>query len=50
MKKKMPKSYMTDAEREELRAQGADQEIIYLAESDAAANANDTQTVWDSFI
>ncbi|ENN90459.1 hypothetical protein [Bartonella schoenbuchensis] len=47
MKKKLPKSYMTDEQREELRTQGADQELIYLAESDAAAAANDGQTVWE---
>ncbi|WP_273724049.1 hypothetical protein [Bartonella sp. AU18XJBT] len=47
MQKKLPKSYMTDAEREELRAGGFSQNSIYIAESEAAAKANDNQTVWE---
>ncbi|AQX31576.1 hypothetical protein [Bartonella schoenbuchensis] len=47
MKKKLPKSYMTDEQREELRAQGADHELIYLAESRAAEEANDEKATWE---
>ncbi|UTO27659.1 hypothetical protein [Bartonella harrusi] len=47
MEKKLPKSYMTDAEREELRAGGLSQDGIYTAESEAAAKANDSQAVWE---
>ncbi|ATO56937.1 hypothetical protein [Bartonella sp. 1-1C] len=47
MQKKLPKSYMTDAEREELRVGGFDQNSIYTAESRAAAKADDRQAVWE---
>ncbi|WP_273755823.1 MULTISPECIES: hypothetical protein [unclassified Bartonella] len=47
MEKKLPKSYMTDAEREELRAGGFDQDGIYTAESQAATKARDTKTAWE---
>ncbi|WP_336294017.1 hypothetical protein [Bartonella sp. CB169] len=46
MKKELPKSYMTDAEREELRAGGLSQNSIYLAESEAADQANDDEASW----
>ncbi|EJF82664.1 hypothetical protein [Bartonella rattimassiliensis] len=47
MKKKLPKSYMTDAEREELRAGGLSQNSIYASESVAATKANDSQAAWE---
>ncbi|MBX4336621.1 hypothetical protein [Bartonella raoultii] len=47
MEKKLPKSYMTDAEREELRAGGLGLDSIYLSEAEAAEQANDDQTVWE---
>ncbi|AQX31534.1 MULTISPECIES: hypothetical protein [Bartonella] len=47
MKKKLPKSYMTDAEREELRVGGLSQDAIYTVESEAADRANDGQTAWE---
>ncbi len=47
MKKELPKSYMTDAEREELRAGGLDQDCIYLSESEAADRANDSKAAWE---
>ncbi|OPB28367.1 hypothetical protein [Bartonella sp. WD12.1] len=47
MKKKLPKSYMTDEQREELRAGGLSQNSIYIAESEAADKANDGQTAWE---
>jgi hypothetical protein len=37
----MPKSYLTDAERE-----GLSQEIIYMRESNAAADAGDDEAAW----
>ncbi|MCL6230277.1 hypothetical protein [Bartonella bilalgolemii] len=46
MKKKLPKSYMTDTEREELRAGGFSQNGIYLAEAEAASKVNDRETMW----
>ncbi len=48
MKKKLPKSYMTDAEREELRAGGLDQDCIYTAESEAADRAGDDKAAWST--
>nr|CDP79657.1 hypothetical protein BN1046_00554 [Bartonella schoenbuchensis] len=47
MKKKLPKSYMTDAEREELRVGGLSQDAIYTVESEAASEANDEKTTWE---
>ncbi|AQX20931.1 hypothetical protein Bcsk_002710 [Bartonella sp. CDC_skunk] len=47
MKKKMPKSYMTDAEREELRAGGSSENGIYMVEAEAAEKTNDDQTKWE---
>ncbi|WP_212112485.1 hypothetical protein [Bartonella queenslandensis] len=47
MKKTLPKSYMTDAEREELRVGGLDQDGIYTAESEAADHAGDSNTAWE---
>ncbi|WP_375696652.1 hypothetical protein [Bartonella sp. AP331QHHD] len=47
MKKKLPKSYMTDAEREELRASGLDLESIYLSGSEAADHAGDNKATWE---
>ncbi|AQX31546.1 hypothetical protein [Bartonella schoenbuchensis] len=47
MKKKLPKSYMTDEQREKLRTGGLSQNSIYIAESDAADRANDGQTAWE---
>jgi len=42
----MPKSYMTDTEREALRADGLSSNGILLAESDAADAAGDRETSW----
>ncbi|MDP1698359.1 MAG: hypothetical protein Q8L45_11350 [Xanthomonadaceae bacterium] len=42
-----PKSYLTDAERNELRNGGLSQNGIYLAESQAAGRAGDEETAWD---
>jgi len=39
-----PKSYLTDAEREELRRDGISQNSIYLEESRAADDAGDDET------
>ncbi|UNE53903.1 hypothetical protein [Bartonella machadoae] len=47
MEKKLPKSYMTDAEREELRAGGLSQNSIYISEAEAASKANDKKTTWE---
>ncbi|EJF88090.1 hypothetical protein [Bartonella melophagi] len=47
MKKKLPKSYMTDEQREELRAGGLSQNGIYLSEAEAAEKANDEKTTWE---
>ncbi|MCL6230328.1 hypothetical protein [Bartonella bilalgolemii] len=47
MKKKLPKSYMTDAEREKLRAGGLPQDGIYTAESEAADRVGDDKTAWE---
>ncbi|GAA5109999.1 MULTISPECIES: hypothetical protein [Bartonella] len=47
MEKKLPKSYMTDAEREELRVGGLDQDCIYMVEAEAASKANDSKTTWE---
>ncbi|EJF82624.1 hypothetical protein [Bartonella rattimassiliensis] len=47
MQKKLPKSYMTDAEREELRAGGLSQDGIYTAESEAADHAGDDKAAWE---
>jgi hypothetical protein len=44
--KPLPKSYLTDAEREELRHEGASEESILLAEADAASDADDDETTW----
>lgn len=46
MEKTLPKSYLTDAEREELRAGGLSQSSIYNAESQAADNAGDGEAAW----
>jgi len=42
----MPKSYMTDAERDVLRADGLSDNGIVLAESDAADAAGDGEASW----
>ncbi|AQX31573.1 hypothetical protein [Bartonella schoenbuchensis] len=47
MKKKLPKSYITNAEREKLQGEGFDQDSIYAVESQAADEANDGQTAWE---
>ncbi|WP_375647946.1 hypothetical protein [Bartonella sp. CR84HXZ] len=47
MEKKLPKSYMTDAEREELRAGGLSQDSIYMVEAEAASKANDNKATWE---
>ncbi|WP_039759696.1 hypothetical protein [Bartonella queenslandensis] len=47
MEKKLPKSYMTDAERERLRAGGLSQNGLYLAESEAADHVGDEKTAWE---
>lgn len=41
-----PKSYMTDAKRDELRKEGLSQNAIYAAESQAALDAHDSETCW----
>jgi len=41
-----PKSYLTDAERDELRRDGVSQNSIYLEESRAADYAGDDETAW----
>ncbi|MDR0787125.1 MAG: hypothetical protein LBG44_04570 [Gemmatimonadota bacterium] len=41
-----PKSYMTDAEREEMRQRGAAVNTIYLAESRRADEAGDDEASW----
>lgn len=41
-----PKSYMTAADRAELRADGLSENGILLAESDAADAAGDAETSW----
>jgi hypothetical protein len=46
MKTAHPKSYMTDAERAELRAGGMSENGMYLAESQAANAANDAEASW----
>ncbi|GAA4562259.1 MULTISPECIES: hypothetical protein [Bacteria] len=46
MEKKLPKSYMTDAECEELRAGGLSQNSIYIVEAEAASKANDNKATW----
>jgi hypothetical protein len=47
-----PKSYMTDAERDELRRDGATDHLIYNLESAAADEAgdDDAATAWLCFI
>ncbi|EJF82658.1 hypothetical protein [Bartonella rattimassiliensis] len=47
MQKKLPKSYMTDAEREKLRAGGLPQNSIYASESVAADHAGDDKAAWE---
>ena len=42
----LPKSYMSEAEREELKKQGASQNLIYLEECGAAQNAGDLNAAW----
>jgi hypothetical protein len=42
----MPKSYMTDAQRDALRAQGMTDDDIYLSESEAADDAGDDEASW----
>jgi len=41
-----PKSYMTDAEREELRREGATENLIFLVESQEADKAGDDDASW----
>ncbi|ATO57435.1 hypothetical protein [Bartonella sp. 1-1C] len=45
--KKMPKSYITNAERKKLQASGLSQNCIYILEAEAAEKANDGQTKWE---
>ncbi|AQX20903.1 hypothetical protein Bcsk_002430 [Bartonella sp. CDC_skunk] len=47
MKKKLPKSYMTDAEREELIDAHASQDFICLCELRAVDKANDSKAAWE---
>ncbi|ALE03499.1 hypothetical protein [Bartonella ancashensis] len=47
MNKKPPKSYMSEEEREKLRARGISQNNIYVFESRAADKANDDKTSWE---
>ena len=42
----LPKSYMSDAEREELKKQGASQDLFYLVECGAAQDAGDLDAAW----
>ena len=42
----LPKSYMTDAERAEIRAEGLSETFICLEESTAADNAGDDDASW----
>lgn len=42
-----PKSYMTDAERDELRATGLSENGILIAEAEAADAADDGETSWE---
>jgi hypothetical protein len=44
---KYPKSYMTEAEREELRRAGVPRSTIICAESRAADRAKDGETAWE---
>ncbi|MDR2012887.1 MAG: hypothetical protein LBQ20_07585 [Rhodanobacter sp.] len=43
----MPKSFMTDARRAELRSRGATDHNIYMFESLAAGRAGDEDTAWE---
>lgn len=47
MNRPMPKSYLTEAEREELRAKGLSDNVIFVKESAAAREAKDFDTGWD---
>ncbi|MBR4878076.1 MAG: hypothetical protein IKU14_10260 [Rhodocyclaceae bacterium] len=42
----LPKSYLTDAEREQMRAEGVSENGILAAESGAAIDAGDEETSW----
>ena len=42
----LPKSYLTDAEREQRRAEGSTENAMFLAESRAAVKAGDVDTSW----
>jgi len=42
----MPKSYMSEQEREEHVREGASANTLYLSESEAADNAGDEDTAW----
>ena len=42
----LPRSYMTDAERAELRAEGLSDTSVYLSESEAADKAGDDAASW----
>ncbi|MDR2839376.1 MAG: hypothetical protein LBV49_12550 [Azonexus sp.] len=46
IEKMKPRSYMTDAERDELRAGGLSENGICCAESEAADKAGDGETAW----
>jgi hypothetical protein len=41
-----PKSYLTDAERAEIRAEGASEDEVALEESEAADAAGDEESSW----
>jgi len=42
----MPKSYLSDAERQELMEERVSENMMYLIESHEACNAGDTETGW----
>ena len=42
----LPKSYLTDAERDQMRAEGVTENGILAAESGAAIEAGDVETSW----
>ena len=42
----LPKSYLTDAERERRRAEGSTENAMFLAESRAAGRAGDEDASW----
>ena len=45
-KRPLPKSYLTDAERDQMRAEGVTENGILAAESGAAIEAGDVETSW----